>query len=175
MTENTPLPDELDEASPLPTAKTQRRQSGCSLTFSAQKIRRPLTGFSRPGCTLKLLDRISQDRRAVAELHGIRLALERIADQIGASVAPGIAASSAFRSFYTGEEAEPPGEEMLTYMDDEDRAAMERQEQEELLRGGPAVPGFYEGDDQRVGSVVGPTVAEEEEKPEEQVDRETKE
>lgn len=106
---------------------------------------------------MKFAERISWGRRAVVELRGIRHALEHIADQLGASVAPGIAAQSAFRSFY--DDQSPPDEDALAYMEDEDRLVMEQRDLDAARRGGPAVEGFYEGEDDRVGSVVGPTVA----------------
>jgi len=109
---------------------------------------------------MKFTERISWGRRAVVELRGIRRALEGIGSLLAASIAPDIAQRSAFRSFYQGDSKVDPKEDLLSYLDDDDRAEMERQDLEEKARGGPAVEGFY--GDEGAGSVVGPTVAEEE-------------
>ena len=115
---------------------------------------------------MKLRERISWGRRAVVELRGIKLALEAIAGHLEAAGAPGIDARSGFRSRYQGSGTSPE-DEALSYMDDDDRREMEKRDHDEELRGGPAVEGFYDGDDGRVGAagVVGPTV-------QEQIDRE---
>ena len=106
---------------------------------------------------MKLINRIAWGRRGVVELRGIRRALERIADSLDAAIAPDIEARAAFRSSYEGDDIEGAD---ISYTDDDDRRAMEEQELADLRRGGPTVPGFYDGEDDRVGSIVGPTVQE---------------
>ncbi len=112
---------------------------------------------------MNLLDAVNWRKRVVGELRGIRQALERIANDVNAAVGPDLATHATFRS---GSADDAPDDSDISYLDDEDRAEMERRELEDIARGGPAIPGFYEGEDDRAASVVGPTVKE-------QIDRET--
>ena len=105
---------------------------------------------------MNLLKRVSFLGQAVNHLGGIRKELARIADHLGAAVAPDLEHRSSFRSYYDDKGSSNDAD--VSYLDDEDRVAMEVEAELERIRGGPAIPGFYEGEDDRVGSVVGPTV-----------------